>query len=468
MGSSCGNLHGNIEAAQRLTRLGLNQLAAANSLAAMMCAGAPQLARVFDANAACARLSAHTPERAQFKITETEINGRRYDVEEQDVLTLPHGTLKRFHVPGLEEDRSKVLEIPPMSGHPAPTILKNSAIEMIKHHDLYMFDWHDPRDVPLTKGTFDLNDYISYIVKALHEIGPNAHVVADCQPGVPLIAALSFMEANDDPCLPLSATFKGSPLNTAISPTGVNSSPQAMVDLFGSKDAAVSGFREHFIQTVSAPHVGEGQPVLHGSIQLANFYRLAPADHANARLKFWWQTALDTAPEERERHSDFYQNYDHVTDLPGEYLVQTFDTAFLNQRIADGSFFYTDPDSGIVHHVDPANISRVSTLVVEGRKDTITGLGQTADILNMMTNLSPELKRYRVGTTGHYGLFDGSDYRNNTRPLTSAHMREAEARILGVRRTTSDPDVDLKSFQYSIHRSPALLEARPEYAELAA
>jgi len=463
-----GDLHTNIEISQRLTRMGLNNVATANSFAAMMCAWNPQLARLFEANAACAKLSAHSPEPAKFNITETEIGGQTYAVEEQDVLVLPHGTLKRFHVPDLDEERSKVLEIPPMSGHPAPTILKNAAIEMIKHHDLYMFDWHDPRNVPLEQGTFDLNDYISYIVKALHKIGPNAHVIADCQPGVPLVAALSVMEATDDPCLPLSATFKGSPLNTGISPTDVNSSPKAMVDLYGSKEAAVTGFRKDFIQTVGAPHVGEGQPVLHGSIQLANFYRLAPSDHTNARLKFWWQTALGVEPEQRERHRSFYENYDHVTDLPGDYLVQTFDTAFLNQRIADGSFFYTDPDSGDVHHVDPANISRVSTLAVEGRKDTITGLGQTADILNMMTNLDPDLKRYREGPTGHYGLFDGSDYRNNTRVLTSAHMYEAEARILGRTKKSSDPVVNLDEFRYSILNHAALSEARPEHAQLAA
>ena len=83
-------------------------------------------------------------------------------------------------------------------------------------------------------------------------------------------------------------------------------------------------------------------------------------------------------------------------------------------------------------------------------------------------NLDPSLKRYRVGPTGHYGLFDGGDYRTHTRPLTSAHMHEAEQRILGVTRASSDPEINLKPFQYSIQSSPTLLEARPEYAELAA
>ena len=464
-----GDAYSHIEAALQLSRLGFNNLAVLQSMASIATRFQnPALAQVFDANSGVLRIAGHIPKTATFDVTEAVINGKKYDVQTDDVLMLPYGTLKKFHVPDLKEKRSRVFEIAPMSGHPAPTILENSVKEMVKHHDVFMFDWHDPKHIPTEFGEFGLDNYMHYLIQAFKVIGPDAHVVADCQPGFPLVGALSYMEAINDPNLPLTATFKGSPLNTALNPTDVSLTPKIMTDLYGSKEAAVEGFKDHFLQTVSKGYAGEGQKVVHGSIQLMNFYRLAPVAHMNGRLRYWWQRALDIEPAARERHEKFYKNYDTVTDLPGKYLLETFDGAFLNQRLANGTLFFTHPETGEVHHVDPANITRVSTMVVEGRKDTITGQYQTADILNMMTNLDPNLKRYMLGPTGHYGLFDGTDYRDVTRVVTTAHIHEAEERVLGIKRETSDPPVDLKAYQYNILDHPELLEQRPEYDELAA
>jgi len=464
MGFHTRKLHRDLEAAQQLQKAGFEQLAAANRMAAAMCFLNPSLARVFEATADCAEISAHTPEPARFDITSTEIDGVTYDVEEENVLVFPHATLKRFHVHGLERECASALEIAPMSGHPAANLLRDAAKEMIQHHDYYVIDWHDPRTVPHELGEFDLNNYMHYIIKALEHIGPNAHVIADCQPGFPLVGALSVMETTDHPCLPLTATFKGSPLNTAISPTKVNTNSKPLVQLAGGKDGAVKFFQENYIGPVSSPHAGEGQPVMHNLFQLANFYGIAPTDHAYSRMKHWRNIALGANPEEVIRHRNFYKEFDQGHDLAGPYLWQTFERAFLNQGIADGTFFYKDPETGDVHHVNPANITRVAVLAVEGQKDTITGLGQTADILNMMTSLDPRMKQYLRVSGGHYSLFSGSKYRDVIRPLTSAHIHDAELRANNAKYESSDPPFDMRAFLYSIKEHPELLEQRPEFA----
>lgn len=464
MSYNWGNPFQQIESALALTKLGLNGLAAQQSAAAILTANTPMLSRYFQANAASAQLLGHNPTDPEFNLTQTEHNGKIYSVEEDDTLHLPHATLKRFHKVGLDEHQPKVLVLAPLSGHPA-TLLKPTVEEMLHDHDVYIADWNDPQNVSLSDGTFDLNDYISYITKFLDHIGEGAHVVAVCQPGVPLVAALSAMEASNSPNLPISATFKGSPLDTSISPTDVNRSPQKLVDLFGSKSAAVEGFMEHMVHPVSAPHVGEGQPVYHGQSQLLGFYSLAPEGHAKAYLEHWWNVANGTNLEAVARHEGFYKDYNHVMNLPGGYLAQTMDTAFLNQRITDGTFVYTDPETNKPHIVDPANIQNTALFVVEGEGDTITGLGQTASLLALATNLDPQFKRYRRSPKGHYGLFAGGDYRDETAAETRGFIRDTAKRANQVQHDSTHKEVR-RPARFAIENHPELLEA-PRYAELA-
>lgn len=458
-----GNPYQQIEAGLFFTRVGLNNVAALNSMAAAFSTHTPMLSRYFQANAASARLLGHAPQAPEFNITQTEHNGQTYDVEEEDTLTLPHATLKRFHKVGLDEDQPKVLVLAPLSGHPA-TLLKPTVEEMLHDHDVYIADWHDPRNVPLDNGSFDLNDYISYITKFFDHIGPDAHVIAVCQPGVPLVAALSAMEEEQNPNLPLSATFKGSPLDTSISPTEVNQSPQKLVDIFGSKEAAVQGFVDHMIHPISAQYIGRGQPVYHGQMQLLGFYGLAPDDHAKAYMKHWENVASGQNPDAVARHEEFYKDYNHVMDLPGGYLAQTMDAAFLNQRLTDGTMVYTNPETGHMHIVDPANIENTALFVVEGEGDTITGLGQTAALLAMATNLDPDFKRYRRSPKGHYGLFAGGDYRDHTAAETRGFIREIAETARQIDHAPTHKEVRAPG-RFSIDQHPELLEA-PRYAEL--
>ncbi len=451
-----------LETALELNRRGLRQAATLNTVAAAVWAFSP-LAGAFTASAAYAELLAHEPGKAEFSIAHTTgRNGIILPVREDNSLVLPHATLKRFVKPGLtDEVQPNVLVIAPLSGHPA-TLLKSTVEEMLPDHNVYVTDWHDPKNVPLSEGSFSLDDYISYLTKFLAHIGPNAHVVAVCQPGVPLVAALSVMEERGDPNLPLSATIMGSPLDTSISPTKVNEGPQRLKRLFGSSEGVIANFEATMIHPVSAAHAGHGQPVYPGLMQLAGFYSLAPGDHMSAFRQNWFNVALAREQEGIDRHETFYRGYNHVMDLPGRYLTQTMDTVFLNKRLMDGSMVYKDPETGEAHQIDVRNLKNTGIFAVEGKKDTITGIGQTAAILQRADRLSPDMVFYRLTPTGHYGLFAGGDYRNNTAPQTRGFIREMAA-LRGISYTPTHMPVK-RPEHFSAGRHQILLEQSLEAA----
>ena len=68
-----------------------------------------------------------------------------------------------------------------MSGHYA-TLLRGTVEALLDEHDVYVTDWADARDVPLSAGRFDLDDYIGYVKDYIRALGPDVHVIAVCQP----------------------------------------------------------------------------------------------------------------------------------------------------------------------------------------------------------------------------------------------------------------------------------------------
>src|SRR5690606_29768784 len=107
----------------------------------------------------------------------------------------------------------KVLVVAPLSGHYA-TLLRGTVKPMLPEHDVYVTDWRDARVVPLVCGGFDLDDFIDYIADFIRIVGPDTHVIAVCQPSVPVLAAVAAMAAADDPMQPASMTLMGGPIDT--------------------------------------------------------------------------------------------------------------------------------------------------------------------------------------------------------------------------------------------------------------
>ncbi len=155
----------------------------------------------------------------------------------------------------------KLLIVAPMSGH-YPTLLRGTVETFLPNHDVYITEWADARMVPLTEGRFDLDDYIDYIISMLHVLGGDVHVIAVCQPSVPVMAAVSLMEADKDPYVPHSMVLMGGPIDTRINSNAVNKL---------AENRGLDWFRSHVITKVPFPHPGFMRDVYPGFLQLHGF-----------------------------------------------------------------------------------------------------------------------------------------------------------------------------------------------------
>ncbi|MEM8626909.1 MAG: polyhydroxyalkanoate depolymerase, partial [Pseudomonadota bacterium] len=158
-----------------------------------------------------------------FGIPETIVDGKTVAVEEEMVWSRPFCSLKHFkrHAPASVTGKDPaILLVAPMSGHYA-TLLRGTVQSLLPDHDVYITDWVDARDVPITAGQFSLDTYIDYVKEMLAYFDGDVNVAAVCQPAVPVIAAIARMEAEGSPHLPESLIMMGGPIDTRINPTVV-------------------------------------------------------------------------------------------------------------------------------------------------------------------------------------------------------------------------------------------------------
>ena len=132
--------------------------------------------------------------------TTTQVGNETVAVNEEILLRKPFCQLLRFHRDTARRD-PKVLVVAPMSGHFA-TLLRGTVEALLPDHDVHITDWTDAREVPLDKGNFDLDDYVDYIIEFCRYLGPDVHVIAVCQPSVPVMGAAALMAQAKDPRQP--------------------------------------------------------------------------------------------------------------------------------------------------------------------------------------------------------------------------------------------------------------------------
>ena len=353
-----------------------------------------------------------------FDIETTLVGGERCAVTEECVWERPFCKLMHFKR-DLPKTRThtdpKVLLVAPMSGHYA-TLLRGTVEAFLPRHDVYITDWVDARDVPVAAGDFDLDDYIDYIRSILQRLGPDTHVVAVCQPGVPVLAAVSLMEADDDPAIPTSMTLMGAPIDSRIQPTEVNRFAEGK---------ELAWFRRNLIKIVPFPNAGCMRPVYPGFLQLSGFMGMNLNRHINAHRECF-NHLVEGDGDNAEKHREFYDEYLAVMDLTAEFYLQTIDTVFLKHDLPLGRMMHRD------RPVDPSKIKRCAVLTIEGEKDDITGRGQTRAALALCSGLDDDLKaHYEQPRVGHYGVFNGSRFRAEIRPRMTDFMLSAEWRRKG-------------------------------------
>ncbi|MGX1100629.1 polyhydroxyalkanoate depolymerase [Amorphus sp. MBR-141] len=397
----------------------------------------------------------------EFGFGSTTVSGTRVAVREDVVWERPFCRLVHF-TRALPEGRRrdpKVLVVAPMSGHYA-TLLRGTVEALLPNHDVYITDWIDARMVPETDGPFDLDDYIDYVISMLRFLGGNTHVMAVCQPAVPVFAAVSLMEEDEDPYAPLSMTLMGGPIDTRVNPTAVD-------DL--AKRHSIDWFQRNVIMRVPFPHPGFLRDVYPGFLQLTGFMSMNLDRHMTAHHDFFHHL-IEGDGDSAEKHREFYDEYLAVMDLTAEFYLQTLERVFMNHDLPKGTFLHRG------RRVDPSAIRRTALLTIEGEKDDISGLGQTKAAHGLAVNL-PDDKRshYMQPGVGHYGVFNGSRYRSEICPRIADFILTHEPRAApkaspapAAAKAAEPKAVDAKPAETKAPAPKAAADATPAEAKAAA
>jgi len=367
--------------------------------------------------AACDQFE-HTTRRyakPKFGLHTTVIDGEEVPVTEEIVDRKTFGQLKHFRRHA-ERDDPKLMIVAPMSGHYA-TLLRGTVEAMLPDHEVYITDWRDARDVPMFEGSFDLDDFVDYIIRFLEHLGPNTHVMAVCQPCMPVLAAVALMAADNHDCEPASMTLMGGPIDVRKNPTKVN-------QLASSRP--LSWFENNVIVSVPFPNKGFMRRVYPGFLQLAGFMSMNLDRHFDAHRTIFRHLVAGDGESAAAKRA-FYEEYLAVMDLTAEFYLQTVKTVFQDYALPKGEMVWWDGEK-----VEPAAIRNVALMTVEGERDDICGLGQTQAAHDICTGIPAAMRQhYEQPAVGHYGIFNGRRWRENIAPRVKRFIRAHDQQTKG-------------------------------------
>ncbi len=356
-----------------------------------------------------------------FGLAETRIGGERVAVTEEIVLAKPFCQLRHF-VRSVERDDPKVLLVAPMSGHHA-TLLRGTVQALLPHHDCYVTDWADAKLVPMSDGPFGFDDYVDYVIEFLRHIGPNTHVIAVCQPAVPVMAAVSLLAAAGDPAQPPTMTLMGGPIDTRAASTAVTQVAESH---------HISWFERTVVHRVPFNYPGAHRRVYPGFLQLTGFMQMNLDRHLNAHVNLF-RHLIRGDGESAEATKRFYDEYMAVVDLAAEFYLETVERVFQSHLLPRGLMRV----NGVL--VEPQAIRKSALLTIEGELDDISAPGQTVAAQALCSGLPPEMRRNLLQEgVGHYGIFNGRRWRQDIMPTVRDWIRQHD---LG---RTEVPETDLQ------------------------
>ncbi len=363
----------------------------------------------------------------EWNLPTTTVNGTAVAVTPRPVWSTPWCRMLHFErdAQALKAARGEgadpsVLIVAPMSGHYA-TLLRGTVEAFLPEHEVYVTDWSDARMAPVLAGRFDLNDYIDHVIAMLRALGPQTHVLAVCQPGPAVLAAVSLLAQADDPCAPATMTFMGSPIDARKSPTAPNK-------LAETRD--LDWFKKNMIHTVPALYPGAFRRVYPGFVQLASFMGMNLSRHVDAHHAYF-QNLVKGDGDSAEKHREFYDEYLAVMDLTEEFYIQTLEDVFQRYALATGALLHR----GV--RVDPRAITRTALMTVEGENDDISGIGQTQAAHDLCMNIPAAMQHdYIQPGVGHYGVFSGRRFRTEIYPRVRAFMRTFQSDAARTQRRT--------------------------------
>jgi poly(3-hydroxybutyrate) depolymerase len=349
-----------------------------------------------------------------FGLKTTQVGNETVAVNEEILLRKPFCQLLHFHrdlgpLPTGRRD-PKVLVVAPMSGHFA-TLLRGTIEALLPEHDVHITDWADARDVPLSEGNFDLDDYVDYVIEFCRYLGPDVHVIAVCQPSVPVLAAASLMAQARDPRQPRSLTLMGGPIDTRESPTTPN-------DL--AMRNSMMWFRQNVISTVPFNYPGAMRRVYPGFLQLTSFITMNLDRHINAHMR-QFEHLIKGDDDSADGHRAFYDEYLAVMDLTAEFYLQTVQIVFKEHQLPRGTWVSRG------RRIDPSAIE-TALMTVEGELDDISGIGQTKAAHALTPNIpGARHVHWEQPRVGHYGIFNGRKWREQIMPRVRDFIRANDA-----------------------------------------
>ncbi|MDP2080844.1 MAG: polyhydroxyalkanoate depolymerase [Pseudotabrizicola sp.] len=328
-------------------------------------------------------------------------DGTDHLVDVKPVVERPFGSLIQFFVRRREPMKRRVLLVAPMSGHYA-TLLRSTVLSLLPDCDVFITDWHNARDIPVSAGKFDIEDYTLYLADFMRELGSDIHVIAVCQP-VPLtLAATAYLAAEDPSAQPRSLTLIGGPVDPDAAATEVTD--------FGRR-VTMGQLEQLAIQRVGFKFKGAGRLVYPGLLQLQSFISMNGDRHSKAFSEQIMRVARGEASD-HDAHNRFYDEYLAVMDMTAEFYLSTVERIFKNREIAKNEFVVAG------RRVDFGAITDVAVKIVEGANDDISAPGQCLAALDLLTNLPDSKKAAHLEPgAGHYGIFAGKSWRMNIRPL---------------------------------------------------
>jgi poly(3-hydroxybutyrate) depolymerase len=382
-----------------------------------------------------------------FDLPTTTINGEEIKITEEIIYQKPFCDIIHFKRDVKRKD-PPVLIVAPMSGHFA-TLLRGTVEALLPHHDVYITDWIDARYVPLSAGRFNLDDYIAYIMEFCGVV-KGCHIVAVCQPAVPVFAAVALMEALDYKDLPKSMTLMGGPIDPRVSKTAVTELAETR---------PLSWFENSVINRVPFYYNGAYRRVYPGFIQLSGFMSMNLDRHVGSTMKFY-QHLVQGDGDNAENHRKFYDEYLAVMDIPAEFYLQTVQTVFQKHDLPRGVMTWIDPATDEAHIVDPSKITRTSLLTIEGELDDISAHGQTtaAHTLCLSLNNNKQYHHFQE-SVGHYGIFNGRRWREQIMPRIRHFMRNLEDKVDAIPAADLErvPDIAPAEWDNKIHSLEAVL-----------
>jgi poly(3-hydroxybutyrate) depolymerase len=340
-----------------------------------------------------------THSRPHYGIGSVMVGGEAVPVREEVAAHTAFGDLLRFRKEG-DPDQPRVLLVAPLSGHFA-TLLRNTVQTLLPDNDVYITDWRNAREAPVSEGAFGFDEYIAHVISFLETIGPGAHLIGVCQPCAHALAAVALMAEDDHPATPRSVTLMAGPVDTRISPTTVNTL---------ATSHSIEWFEQELIDTVPMQFAGAGRRVYPGFVQLTAFMLMNLGRHVDSHVDMFTQLATGRRPE-AQTSKIFYDEYFAVLDLTAEFYLETVSRVFQQHLLPKGELIWRN------RRVDPSAIRKTALMTVEGERDDICSVGQTVAAHDLCSGIFANRKRHHMQPgVGHYGVFSGRKWQTQIYP----------------------------------------------------